>query len=111
MLGIPYRRIPILAIGNDVYCDTSLIAAVLERRFPASEGYGTLFPLRKGSDKSDAGLIKALARHYPDTSLFPLATGLLEWEKFPESFLQDRSDVRGLPILFMPHAQPQSAEF
>ena len=32
MLGIKYRRIPILAIGNDVYCDTSLIASALERR-------------------------------------------------------------------------------
>jgi hypothetical protein len=97
MLGLPYRRIPILAIGNDVYCDTSLIAAALERRFPTSDGYGTLFPSRKGSDKSDTGLIKALARHYPDTTLFPLAMGLLEWEKFPEPFIQDRSDVRKIP--------------
>ena len=26
-LGITYRRIPVLAIGKDVYCDTSLIVA------------------------------------------------------------------------------------
>lgn len=38
-LGIGYRRIPVLAIDNDVYCDTSLIVSVLEKRFPASSGY------------------------------------------------------------------------
>ena len=48
LLGIDYRRIPVLAIGNDAYCDTAIIGTVLERRFPASEGYGTLFPPRKG---------------------------------------------------------------
>ena len=29
-----YRRIPVLQIGADVYCDTNLIAAELERRHP-----------------------------------------------------------------------------
>lgn len=33
-LGITYRRIPIMAIGRDVYCDSSLIIDVLEERFP-----------------------------------------------------------------------------
>ncbi len=30
-----YRRVPIMQIGADVYCDTALIAAEIERRFPA----------------------------------------------------------------------------
>ena len=30
-----YRRIPVLQIGADVYCDSQLIARVLERRHPA----------------------------------------------------------------------------
>lgn len=34
ILGITYRRIPLLAIGNDVYADTTLILRELERRFP-----------------------------------------------------------------------------
>ncbi len=30
-----YRRVPVMQIGADVYCDTALIAAETERRFPA----------------------------------------------------------------------------
>ena len=60
-LGVTYRRIPVLAIGKDVYCDSSLIASVLERRFPASEGFGTLFPKRNGGGKADTGIIKAFS--------------------------------------------------
>ncbi|MBL6750329.1 MAG: glutathione S-transferase family protein [Nevskia sp.] len=29
-----YRRTPVLQVGADIYCDTQLIAAVLEREFP-----------------------------------------------------------------------------
>jgi glutathione S-transferase len=36
-LGIKYRRIPLLAIGRDVYADSRLILRVLEERFPNSE--------------------------------------------------------------------------
>ena len=37
LLGIHYRRIPVLAIGRDVYCDTRIILAKLETLFPGSE--------------------------------------------------------------------------
>jgi glutathione S-transferase len=33
-LGITYRRIPVLAINGEVFCDTALIIRELERRFP-----------------------------------------------------------------------------
>ncbi|KAF3479710.1 uncharacterized protein GIQ15_06686 [Arthroderma uncinatum] len=33
-LGVQYRRIPVLTIGKDVYCDTRLILQKLEERFP-----------------------------------------------------------------------------
>lgn len=33
-LGVKYRRIPILAIGRDIYCDTRLIIRKLEELFP-----------------------------------------------------------------------------
>lgn len=92
-LGVTYRRIPILAIGRDVYTDTSLIASALERRYPASDGYGTLLPHRKGGGSSDTGMAKALAMFYLDRAVFPLAAASLPYSKFPESFLKDRSDV------------------
>jgi glutathione S-transferase len=34
-LSINYRRIPLLAIGRDIYCDTALILQKLESLFPA----------------------------------------------------------------------------
>ncbi|KAF7313758.1 Glutathione S-transferase [Mycena chlorophos] len=96
-LGIGYRRIPICAIGNDVYCDTSLIASALERRFPAARGFGTLFPNRKGSPRADPGLVKAVSKHWVDV-IFPLAPALLPWERFPAAFVEDRSNLAGSKI-------------
>jgi hypothetical protein len=70
-MGITYRRIPILAIGRDFYIDTSLIASTLERRYPASDGYGTLFPQRKGGGSSDTGMVKTLTMYYFRPRRFP----------------------------------------
>lgn len=53
-----YRRTPNLQIGADIYCDTTLIARVLERRQPAP----SLFP-------ASAPLAPLLA-HWADTTLF-----------------------------------------
>lgn len=92
-LGVGYRRIPVLAIGNDIYCDTSLIASVLERRFPASAGHPSLFPPRTGSSRADTGMIKAFAMSYADRVLFPLAAENLPYGKFPPAFIKDRTAV------------------
>lgn len=34
-LGVKYRRIPIMSIGRDIYCDTRLILQKLEEKFPS----------------------------------------------------------------------------
>jgi glutathione S-transferase len=98
MMGITYRRIPVLAIGRDVYADTSLIASTLERRYPSSAGYGTLFPQRKGGGSSDTGMVKTLVMYYFDRTVFPLAASSLPFQKFPEAFVKDRSDVSRVDI-------------
>lgn len=54
-----YRKIPILQIGNHVYCDTALMARVLERLHPAPP----LFP---------SALAEAVAE-WADTALFEVA--------------------------------------
>ncbi|TFK43570.1 hypothetical protein BDQ12DRAFT_731573 [Crucibulum laeve] len=97
-LGVTYRRIPILAIGNDVYCDTSLIVSALERRFPTSRGYGSIFPCVKRTGRIDTGLLKAFSKYYADTTLFPPAPSLLPWDKVPAAFVKDRSALTGGPI-------------
>ncbi|KAG7096997.1 hypothetical protein E1B28_004392 [Marasmius oreades] len=99
LLGLNYRRIPILAIDNDIYCDTSLIIPVLERRFPPSTGiYGSIFPPKKHGGSADTGLVKAFAKHYADFTLFPLAPAFIPWDKIPRTFIEDRSSLRGHPI-------------
>ena len=59
-----YRRTPILQIGADIYCDTSLIADVLERLAPTP----TLFP------HESSGLARIVAQ-WADTTLFSTAVG------------------------------------
>ncbi|KAL1739633.1 hypothetical protein HDZ31DRAFT_68741 [Schizophyllum fasciatum] len=98
LLGLGYRRIPVLAIGRDLYCDTSLIASVLERRFPSGQDYGTLFPKRRDGSTADTGLVKALAQFYADSALFPTAVPFVPWDQVPKAFLADRSKMTGAPI-------------
>jgi hypothetical protein len=79
--GIGYRRVPVLAIGNDVYCDTYLIGDALEQAFPASQGYTTLYPKGKNGTDPDPVLIKTFFHYWADVNLFPHGAGLVPWEK------------------------------
>jgi glutathione S-transferase len=57
-----YRRLPVLQIGADLYCDTQCIFRELERRFPSP----SLFP------NGERGLPFALSR-WTDNTVFDLA--------------------------------------
>ncbi len=59
-----YRKTPILQIGSDVYCDTTLICDVLEHLQPTP----TLYPT------TDKGIARVLAQ-WADTTLFWAAMG------------------------------------
>ncbi len=74
---------------NCLFC--SIIAAALERRFPPSQGYGTIFPKGKHSGKADTGMIKAFAKSYAETVLFGPAVTMIPWTTLPEAFIKDRS--------------------
>jgi glutathione S-transferase len=82
-----YRRIPVLQVGADVYCDTQLIARVLERLHPEP----TLFP--GGSE----GVCFAL-NAWADRMLFQAAVPVL-FEKIapavPKAFIEDRTRMMG----------------
>lgn len=41
-LGVKYRRIPVLSIGRDIYCDTLLILQKLEELYPGSPEHPAL---------------------------------------------------------------------
>jgi glutathione S-transferase len=61
-----YRKIPVMQIGADVYCDTQIIVRELERRYPSPSMYVA----------GDEGLTNALA-FWADRPLFTLACDVL----------------------------------
>lgn len=77
-----YRKIPVMQIGADVYCDTRLIVRELERRFPQP----SLFP--SGSE----GLSLALTS-WSDRTFFDPGAGLsmgLNKAFIPKAVIDDR---------------------
>lgn len=82
-----YRRIPVLQVGADVYCDSMLIVRELERRFPEP----TLFPA------GDRGLGAATAL-WTDRAMFQAAVAVVFGglgDKVPEGFIRDREALSG----------------
>jgi len=87
-----YRRIPVLQIGADLYCDSQLIAGVLERLQPAP----TLFPALAGGAGSE-GVTFAVAL-WADRLLFQAAVPVLFSRlgpAVPEAFIEDRRKLMG----------------
>lgn len=85
-----YRRIPVMQIGADVYCDSQLIVRELERRYPEP----TLFP------NGDVGLGHATAL-WTDRGMFQAAVAVIFGglgDKVPPAFIKDREALRGQPF-------------
>ncbi len=85
-----YRRTPALQIDADVYCDTRLIANLLEERQPMP----SLFP---GDASRARALTEAVSPWAESQLLWPLAiyvTGI-NAERFPASFHRDRAILHG----------------
>lgn len=85
-----YRRIPVMQIGADIYCDSVLIVRELERRFPAP----TLFPA------GDAGTAQALAQ-WTDRAFFQAAVGVIFGglgDAVDPAFRADREQLSGQPF-------------
>ena len=82
-----YRRIPVLQIGADIYCDSQLIVRELERRWPSP----TLFP------GGDAGLGHATAL-WTDRTVFMAAVAIIFGglgDQVPAAFIEDRKALSG----------------
>lgn len=106
-LGISYRRIPLLAIGRHVYCDSRLILQVLQEKYPLKN-----VPL-SGSDKA----VQRLLQDWNNDQIFWHATRCLPFERsaFASSpaFLADRSEAIGKPfsIEAMAKERPESYSY
>ena len=82
-----YRRIPVMQIGADIYCDSQLIVRELERRYPEP----TLFP------QGDRGLAHATAL-WTDRAVFQAAVAIIFGglgDKVPGAFIADRTVLSG----------------
>ncbi len=84
-----YRKVPVLQIGADVYCDTRLIAEVLD----------TLQP--EPSLRARAGHFDEIVANWVDTLLFGRAVGRTFGalaDVLPDALLEDRAALRGAPL-------------
>ena len=78
-----YRRVPVLQVGADIYCDTEVIFRALERIKPEP----TLYP-------TGEGIAKALSLGWDRATWKPTIGVLVDHigEHLPEEFLRDRKD-------------------
>lgn len=89
LLPVAYRRIPILAIGRDIYLDTRLIIRKLESLFPSPNPLGAT----NAQDRFISGLVE---RYFIEGPVFGIAAGLLPVEIATESnFNKDRQGFLG----------------
>ncbi|KAL6718811.1 hypothetical protein ACLMJK_003045 [Lecanora helva] len=89
-LGVKYRRIPIMSIGRDVYCDTRLMLQKLEEKFPS----GAL----SASQPDQKALEKLLENWTIDGGIFLRAAQLIPPEMpllKDQKFTNDREDYTG----------------
>ena len=95
-LGIAYRRIPLLAHGNDVYADTRLILQHLDASIPFTVPTAFFEPL---PDSLEARAIQALLQKWVvETSVFSAAAALIPANSpvFENpAFIKDREDLTG----------------
>lgn len=85
-----YRRIPVMQIGADIYCDSVLIVEEIERRLPGP----SLFP------GGVTGLATAL-QYWSDREFFQAAVAVIFGglgDKVDPAFIKDREALSGRPF-------------
>jgi glutathione S-transferase len=70
-LDVGYRKIPILSIGKDVYCDSRLIISKLEERYPNSS--------LASSTPAEAGIRKLFENYSVDGGVFANTVRLMPY--------------------------------
>ncbi|KAK8170246.1 hypothetical protein IWX90DRAFT_383940 [Phyllosticta citrichinensis] len=94
--ALPYRKVPVLAIGRDIYIDTFLILEILEHRFPAPD-YPTLYPAAEDG-RTNRALTRLLTAYWADRPLFRASVGLMPAWLWRSPFGKDRGQLIGHPL-------------
>lgn len=97
-----YRKVPVLQRGADVYCDTRLIAAEIERLHPSPTA------------QAMPGHANDIVEHWVDVNLFGKAVAYTfgsNVDHLPDALLADRAALRGGPLerQALKDAVPQAA--
>lgn len=91
-LGVKYRRIPILSLGRDIYCDSLLILEKLEEQYPSEK-----FKSISATDPKDKALERLLEK-WTDVVVFKSAAAVISTDldlmKDP-GFQKDREALWG----------------
>ncbi|KAJ1559050.1 hypothetical protein HK405_012197, partial [Cladochytrium tenue] len=90
-----YRRIPVLQLGADLFCDTALILAELEARFPPARGHRSLLPVNPAGRPDP--FLSATTAAWADRALFPLAGALMPLELISSKLAKDRAQMMAPP--------------
>ncbi len=92
-LGIQYRRIPILAIGRDIYCDTRLIIDKLEELFTDTR-IGPDDPFEKGLSHLFESWLVDGGPFWRTAGLIPPTAEVMQ----DEEWIKDRTSMTGRPF-------------
>jgi hypothetical protein len=101
LLGVSYRRIPILSIGRDVYLDTRLILQKLETLYPASAAHPGISSAHAAHARprsaEHAALEQLISARVIDGDVFARGAQCLPAEAFADAaFLRDRAALMGV---------------
>ncbi|MBC3906315.1 glutathione S-transferase family protein [Undibacterium umbellatum] len=108
-----YRRTPILQVGGDIYCDTSLIADVLEKRSPTRSLYPAAINgiARNLAQWADSTLFWTAIPYAFQPAAIPSIFGNISAEEL-QAFSADRATMRGnMPRTSMGEAKGQLCEY
>jgi glutathione S-transferase len=98
-----YRRIPVLQIGADIYCDTQLIARVIERLHPQP----SIYPAASEGTCHVWNLFADRLVFFTTTSILFALIG----EHVPKEFIEDRSKMMpGRNFADIPKLAPHAKE-
>ncbi|KAI0152941.1 glutathione S-transferase [Xylariaceae sp. FL1272] len=99
LLGVSYRRIPIMSIGRDVYVDTRLILQKLEALFPPTGEHPGISCAHTGLGAEGTTLEQLLSSRVIDGGIFFCGTLCLPPNIFGDpTFQRDRAALMGIDL-------------
>ncbi|KAI1133288.1 hypothetical protein F5Y10DRAFT_85570 [Nemania abortiva] len=99
LLGVSYRRIPLLSIGRDVYLDTRLIIQKLEALYPPSAAHPGISSAHTTGLAEHTALEQLISTRVIEGDLFKQGVACFPAGIFNDpAFLRDRAALNGIDV-------------